>query len=97
MQVLRMLGDRILVKLDEAISVTRSGIVLPDKAANLQPRFGTVVDVGLLMKQDGEYSPCLKVQIGEKVILPPKGGMELDVDGDRLFVFDSSDALAVVG
>ena len=93
-----MLGDRVLVRINEQPRLTRSGIVLPDKSVTLQPRFGVVVDVGLLMKPDGSYSPCLNVSHGETVLLPPagRGGMDIDCDGELLTVFDSSDALAVV-
>ena len=92
-----MLGDRILVSLNDAPRETRSGIVLPDASAAMQPRFGRVHSVGLLRGDSGDYAPCLRVNVGETVLLPPRGGFEIDADGERLFVFDSSDALAVVG
>lgn len=96
MQIDRMVGDRVLVRVNEKPRSTRSGIVLPDKSLDLQPRFGVAVNVGLLMTPEGLYAPCVNVRDGETLLLPPRGGMEIDCDGDRLMVFDSSDVLAVV-
>lgn len=95
MQISRILGDRVLVSLISSTNTTRAGIVLPDRAAHLQPKHGIVRDVGHLLTTEGEYRPCLRVSPGEIVVLPPKGGMEIDSNGERLFIYDSSDVLAV--
>lgn len=96
MQVERILGDRVLIAPITASNITRAGIVLPDQASNLQPKHGVVRDVGLLLTPEGKYQKCLRVDVGETVLLPPKGGLEIDADGERLVVYDSGSVLAVV-
>ena len=96
MQVDRILGDRVLIAPIASSNITKSGIVLPDKAAHLQPKHGVVRGVGLLLTPQGHYKHCLRVEVGEIVLLPPKGGLEIDADGERLVVYDSGDVLAVV-
>ena len=97
MQVDRILGDRVLIRLLGPTKATKSGIVLPDRAASLQPRYGVIVSVGNLLTPNGDYRMCLRVDVGEIVLLPPKGGFEIDsVDGGSLWVFSSDDVLAVV-
>lgn len=94
----RILGDRVLVRLLDAPKVTRSGIIIPDRSSHLQPRHGVVESVGFLLTPDGTYKKCLRVELNEIVLLPAhgRGGLEIDADGSRLWVFDSSDLLAVV-
>lgn len=92
----RILGDRVLLKLSEAPKMTKSGIALPDRASHLQPRHGIVQAVGYVPSESAGYRPCLPINAGEMVVVPPKGGLELDVGGDRQWVFDAIDILAVV-
>ena len=97
MQVDRILGDRVLIRLLSQTKATKSGIVLPDRAASLQPRYGVIVSVGSLLTPHGDYSMCLRVDVGELVLLPPKGGFEIDsADAGSLWVFSADDVLAVV-
>ena len=96
MQVDRILGDRVLIAPIPAANITRSGIVLPDRAAHLQPKHGVVIAVGNLLTAAGQYKPCLNVEKGDMVLLPPKGGLEIDADGVRMAIYDSSDVLATL-
>lgn len=98
MKVERILGDRVLVQLLDSRKTTRTGIVLPDRAESQQPRHGIVRSVGSLLTPDGKYEKCLRVDVGEIVLLPPggKAGLEIDSDGELLWVYDSASVLAVL-
>ena len=64
----RPLGDKILVKRDEAATKTESGIFLPESAKD-KPKQGTVIALGagILNKEKGTYVP-FTVKKGDTVI-----------------------------
>ncbi|XP_066138191.1 10 kDa heat shock protein, mitochondrial-like [Euwallacea fornicatus] len=73
------LFDRVLIKKAEAITKTKGGIVIPEKAQGkiLQ---GTVVAVGPgQRKDDGSHIP-LAVKVGETVLLPEYGGTKVEIE-----------------
>ncbi|XP_066256825.1 10 kDa heat shock protein, mitochondrial-like [Euwallacea similis] len=73
------LFDRVLIKKAEAVTKTKGGIVIPEKAQGkiLQ---GTVVAVGPgQRKDDGSHIP-LSVKVGETVLLPEYGGTKVEIE-----------------
>lgn len=96
MEISRILGDRVLVSLLDSPKATRSGVAIPDWVSRLEPKRGIVRDVGSLLTPEGKYKKCVRAVPGETVLLRPNGGMEIDADGERLFVYEADDVLAVV-
>ncbi len=95
MAKLRPLGDKILVKRDEAESKTKSGIVLPD-AAKEKPKRGKIVSLGEGKRLDnGERAPW-NVRKGDQVIFTSYAGTEIKIDGEELLIMSEDDILAVV-
>lgn len=95
MSKVRPLGDKILVKRAEPETVTKSGIFLPETAAE-KPQEATVVAVGDgRLLENGKRAP-FQVKAGDKVILGKWGGTELKIDGQELLVLSEDEILAVI-
>jgi chaperonin GroES len=90
------LGDKILVKRDEAETKTSSGIFLPETAKD-KPKTGTIqaVGSGALNTDTGERIP-LSVKKGDRVIFSSYAGTEVKLDKDTLLIMSEDDILAVV-
>ncbi len=82
------LGSRVLVRVLEEPTTTRSGIVLPDTAKET-PQRGEVVAIG-------DDEDLIKVAPGDVVLYPKYTGSEVSVDGDEHLIMDATDLLAVL-
>lgn len=87
-EIVRPLGARVLVRVEEEASVTASGLVIPDTAKD-KPQRGVVVAVG-------DDEDLLKVAVGDRVLYPKYSGTELRLDGADHLILEASDLLAVV-
>lgn len=90
------LGDRVLLKVLEAESKTKGGIVLPDTAKE-KPQEGKVVAVGKGKScEDGTVKP-LEVKVGDKVLFAKYSGTEVTTkEGEEYLIVKEEDILAVV-
>ncbi len=90
------LGDKILVKRDEAETKTANGIFLPETAKD-KPKTGIIqaVGTGALNTDTGERIP-LSVKKGDRVIFSSYAGTEVKLDKDTLLIMSEDDILAVV-
>jgi chaperonin GroES len=87
------LGDRVVLKREDAISTTAGGIVLPDSAKD-KPQKGTVISVGEgSVSRDGKRHP-LTVKPGDKVIFSSYAGDEIAVGDDEYLLLRENDILA---
>jgi len=93
---IRPLGDKILIKRDEAQSKTESGIFLPESSKD-KPKTGTVhaVGSGALNTETGERIP-LSVKPGDKVIFTSYAGTEVKLGIDELLIMSEDEILAVI-
>jgi chaperonin GroES len=92
----RPLGDKVLIKRDEAETQTESGIFLPESAKD-RPKTGTITAVGdgTLNTETGERTP-LSVKKGDKVIFSSYAGSEIKLGKDELLIMSESDILAII-
>ncbi|MEI6474305.1 MAG: co-chaperone GroES [Planctomycetota bacterium] len=92
----RPLGDKILVKRDEAATKTDSGIFLPESAKD-KPKQGKVVALGsgILNKDKGTYVP-FTVKKGDIVIFSSYSGTEVKIDGDPYLIMTEEEILGIV-
>jgi chaperonin GroES len=92
---IKPLHDRLLVKPLDAETVTKSGIVIPDNAAE-KPITGKVLGVGNgKVKEDGKMFP-LTVKEGDTVMYGKYSGQTVKVDGEELIVLKEDDVIAIV-
>ena len=88
------LGDRVVLKREDASSVTAGGIVLPDTAKD-KPQKGTVVSVGDgYVSRDGKRH-ALSLKAGDRVIFSSYAGDEITVGDNEYLLLRESDVLAV--
>ncbi|MBC23010.1 MAG: co-chaperone GroES [Phycisphaerae bacterium] len=92
----RPLGDKIIVKRDEAATQTDSGIFLPESAKD-KPKQGKIVAVGngLLNRESGEYMP-FTVKKGDSVIFSSYSGTEIKIDDQDYLIMTEDDILGIV-
>ena len=91
---LKPLGDRVIVKADEAEETTASGLYLATEAKE-KPQSGTVIAVGDgKLDKDGNLVP-VPVKVGDKVVYGKFGGTEIHVDGEDVLIRRSDDLYAV--
>eukprot|EP00461_Guttulinopsis_vulgaris_P000789 UN00789 len=91
-------SSRLLVKKDAIEKPkTQSGILLPQSSSKNQQQLATVVAVGPgLRTNDGKYVPTF-CRVGDRVILPDFGGMELKFNDQVYNVYRDDDIIGVVG
>lgn len=91
---LKPLGDRVIIKTDEAGQTTASGLYLASEAKE-KPQSGTVLAVGDgKLDKDGNKIP-VPVSVGDRVIFGKFGGTEIDVDGETVLILRADDLYAV--
>ncbi len=90
---LKPLFDRIVIKQQEAETVTASGLVLA--GSQEKPQIATVLAVGPGGIVDGKEI-VMQLKVGDKILYPKYAGSEFRIDGETLVVLRQSDVLAVV-
>lgn len=91
---LQPLGDRVIVKQDEAESTTASGLFLATEAKE-KPQTGVVVAVGPgKLDKEGNHLP-MPVKVGDRVIYGKYGGTDITVDGEDVLILRADDMYAV--
>lgn len=92
--MLKPLGDRIVVEPETAEQATRSGIVLPDTAQE-KPQAGKVVAIGQgRVTDEGKRIP-MDVKVNDVVIYAKYGGTEIKLNGKEYLILSERDILAI--
>jgi len=87
------LFDRVLVEKAEAISKTKGGLYIPEKAQG-KVVHGTIVATGPGSRNEkGEMIP-LSVAVGDSVLLPEYGGTKIELESKDYFLYREHDILA---
>jgi chaperonin GroES len=87
------LGDKVVLKRQEAESKTAGGIVLPDSAKD-KPQKGEVIAIGDgHVRRDGARIP-LTVKEGDRVIFSSYAGDEIKIGDEEYLLLRESDILA---
>lgn len=94
--LLRPLGDKILIKRDEAQTKTSSGIFLPETSKE-KPMTATIeaVGTGALNTETGERIP-LGVKKGERILISKWAGTEVKLNDKEYLIINEDDILAVI-
>ncbi|MCA8998773.1 MAG: co-chaperone GroES [Planctomycetaceae bacterium] len=87
------LGDKVVLRRQEAESTTAGGIVLPDSAKD-KPQRGEVVAVGDGHTKDDGSKVALTVKEGDRVIFSSYAGDEIKVGDDEFLLLREGDILA---
>jgi chaperonin GroES len=92
----RPLGDKILVKRDEAATKTEGGIFLPESAKD-KPKQGKVIALGTgPLNKDTGARLAFSVKKGDTVIFSSYSGTEVKIDNDTYLIVTEEDILGVV-
>ena len=91
---LRPLGDKVVLKYQEAEEKTQSGIILPDSAKE-KPQDAVVIAVGQGKGEDGKDIE-MQVKVGDKVIYSKYAGTEIKLDDEEYITVDQNDIIAIV-
>ena len=87
------LGDKVVLRRQEAADKTAGGIVLPDTARD-KPQKGEIVAVGDGHTRDDGSKVPLTVKEGDRVIFSSYAGDEIKVGEDELLLLREADILA---
>lgn len=91
---LKPVGDRIVVKQDEAQETTAGGLYIAADSKE-KPQTGVVLAVGEgKINNDGNHLP-MPVKEGDRVLYGKYGGTEVDVDGEKVMILRADDIYAV--
>ena len=82
------LGSRVLVRILEEETMTKSGLVLPDTAKE-KPQRGEVVAIG-------DDEEMIRVEVGDTVLYPKYTGTEVALEGEEHLILEATDLLAIL-
>jgi chaperonin GroES len=92
---LKPIRDRIVIKMLEAETVTKSGLVIPDAAVE-KPSQGQVLATGSgQITEDGVTIP-LEVKTGDRVLFSKHAGQTVKVDNIEYHILREDDVMAIV-
>ncbi len=86
--LIRPLGSRVLVRVEQEENITSSGLYVPDTAKE-KPQRGVVVAIG-------DDSEVIKVAVGDRVLFPKYTGTEIRIEAADHLIIESADMLAVL-
>lgn len=87
-EIVQPLGENVLVKIIKKDNKTKSGIILPETAAEDRPQQGKVEAIG--------DSKDIKVKKGDMVIFVKYGGTEIKMNNEEHLILKNEDILAVM-
>ena len=91
---LKPLGDRVIVKRDEAETKTASGLYIASSAQE-KPQTGIVLAVGEGKRdKDGNLIP-VPVKEGDRVLYGKFGGTEVTIEGEDVLIMRADDLYGV--
>lgn len=93
--MIKPLGDRVAIKVEERPEKTQSGIFLPDSAKE-KPQEGTVVAVGAGKVYDNGQRVAPEVKVGDYVMFSKYSGTEVKFETESLLLVSERDILAVL-
>lgn len=93
--MIKPLGERVVIEVEEGDMKTASGIVLPDTAKE-KPQKGKVVAVGTGKLLDNGQRAAMEVKEGDSVIFSKYSGSEVKVEDKEYLVVRESDILAIL-
>ena len=88
------LDDRVLVRKNPIPSKTIGGIIIPDTAEN-KPQDGIVLAVGPGRHESGKRIPVY-VSTGDKIIFGKNAGVEVELDGETLYIMYEREIIAKI-
>jgi chaperonin GroES len=92
---LKPIHDRIIIRLVEAETQTKSGIFIPDAAVE-KPSQGQVIAAGPgRTTQDGILVPN-QVTAGDRVLFGKHAAIPVKVEGEELHILREDDVMAIV-
>jgi chaperonin GroES len=92
---LKPIHDRIVIRLVEAETQTKSGIFIPDAAVE-KPSQGDVIAAGPgRTTEDGVLVPN-QVKTGDRVLFGKHAATPIKVDGEELHILREDDVMAIV-
>jgi chaperonin GroES len=94
MASIKPLGDRVVVKPQQAEETTASGLIIPDTAKE-KPQRGTIVAVGPGRVENGTKID-MTVKAGDTVLYGKYAGTEINLDSDEVLIMRESDILGIV-
>jgi len=92
--IIKPLGVRIVVTMEESEETTKSGIVLPGSAKE-KPQVAKVVAVGPGTFVDGKEVK-MELNVGDRVLMSKYAGTEVKFDGKEYTILKQDDVLAIV-
>jgi chaperonin GroES len=93
---IKPLGDRIVVKVLEAETKSKGGILLPDTAKE-KPQEAKIVAVGKGKVLENGTIAVPEVKVGDKVIFGKYSGNEITTkEGEDLLILREEDILAII-
>lgn len=91
---LKPLGNRVILKQQEAEEKTQSGIILPDSAKE-KPQAAVVIAVGPGTENDGKKTE-MQVKPGDKVIYSQYSGTDVKLEEEEYIIVSQNDIIAIV-
>ena len=92
---IKPLADRVVVKsLEEQVTTTPSGIVIPDTAQE-KPQLAEVVAIGPGRISDEGKTIPVTVKVGDHVFHSRYGGTPIKYEGDEYLILREDDILAI--
>lgn len=97
---IRPLGDRVVLRPltpEEAGTVSKAGIIIPDTVSQEKPEQGVVVAIGEgRWDESGSKRVPMTVQVGDRVLFSKYGFDEVQVAGEDYIILSEASVLAVV-
>ena len=91
---LKPIKDRIVIRVLEAETQTKSGLFIPDAAAE-KPSQGEVLAAGLgRVTQDG-VTISMDVKVGDRVLFSKHAGQAVKADGKEFLILREDDVMAI--
>ena len=85
--------DRILVQRADAITKTKGGIIIPEKAQG-KVLEGTVIAAGPGARNEKGDTVPMSIQVGDQVLLPEYGGTKIEIEAKEYTLLREADIVA---